>query len=34
MRTTGQCEMALELMCERALERSTFGKALSEIVNS
>ena len=26
MRTIGQCELALELMCERALERQTFGK--------
>jgi acyl-CoA dehydrogenase len=33
MRTIGQCELALELMCERALERSTFGKALSENAN-
>ena len=30
MRTIGQCELALELMCERALERSAFGKHLSE----
>ncbi|MGN6466688.1 MAG: acyl-CoA dehydrogenase family protein [Rhizobiaceae bacterium] len=33
MRTIGQCELALELMCERALTRSTFGKALSENAN-
>lgn len=33
MRTIGQCEYALELMCERALSRSTFGKALSENAN-
>jgi len=33
MRTIGQCELALELMCERALERRTFGKYLSEFSN-
>lgn len=33
MRTIGQCELALELMCERALERKTFGKHLSEYSN-
>ncbi len=33
MRTIGQCEYALELMCERALSRVTFGKALSENAN-
>jgi acyl-CoA dehydrogenase len=33
MRTIGQCEYALELMCERALSRLTFGKALSENAN-
>lgn len=33
MRTIGQCEYALELMCERALERATFGKHLSEYAN-
>lgn len=33
MRTIGQCELALELMCERALERKTFGKALAERAN-
>lgn len=33
MRTIGQCELALELMCERALERRTFGKALAENAN-
>jgi acyl-CoA dehydrogenase len=33
MRTIGQCELALELMCERALTRSTFGKTLSENAN-
>jgi len=30
MRSIGQCELALELACERALERRTFGKALHE----
>ncbi len=30
MRSIGQCELALELMCERAQERKTFGKHLSE----
>jgi acyl-CoA dehydrogenase len=33
MRTIGQCEYALELMCDRALSRSTFGKLLSENAN-
>ena len=33
MRTIGQCELALELMGERALERITFGKHLSEFAN-
>src|SRR6185312_3560400 len=33
MRTIGQCELALELMCERALTRTTFGKTLSENAN-
>jgi acyl-CoA dehydrogenase len=33
MRTIGQCELALELMCGRALTRSTFGKTLSENAN-
>jgi acyl-CoA dehydrogenase len=33
MRTIGQCELALEMMCERALERRTFGKYLSEYSN-
>jgi acyl-CoA dehydrogenase len=33
MRTIGQCELALELMCERALTRSTFGKKLSDNAN-
>ena len=30
MRAIGMAERALELMCERALSRSTFGKALAE----
>lgn len=30
MRSIGQCELALELACERALERKTFGKHLFE----
>jgi acyl-CoA dehydrogenase len=33
MRTIGQCELALELMCERALERRTFGKHLADFAN-
>lgn len=33
MRTIGQCEVALELMCERALTRSAFGSLLSENAN-
>ncbi|BAL24612.1 acyl-CoA dehydrogenase family protein [Azoarcus sp. KH32C] len=33
MRTIGQCELALEMMCERALERRTFGKYLSDFTN-
>ncbi|MFA5664257.1 acyl-CoA dehydrogenase family protein [Castellaniella sp.] len=33
MRSIGQCELALELMCERALSRKAFGKALSEYAN-
>jgi len=30
MRSIGQCELALELMCERSQERKTFGKYLHE----
>jgi acyl-CoA dehydrogenase len=30
MRSIGQCELALELMAERALERRTFGRPLGE----
>ncbi len=33
MRTVGQCEFALELMCERALQRRAFGKQLSDFSN-
>jgi acyl-CoA dehydrogenase len=33
MRTMGQCELALELMCDRALSRRAFGKALGEFAN-
>ena len=33
MRTIGQCELALELMCERALTRTAFGKQLSDFAN-
>ncbi len=33
MRTIGQCELALALMCERTLERHAFGKYLAEFAN-
>lgn len=33
MRTIGQCEVALELMCERALEREAFGRHLADFAN-
>jgi acyl-CoA dehydrogenase len=33
MRTIGQCELALDLMCERALSRRAFGKHLSDFAN-
>lgn len=33
MRTIGQCELAMELMCERALTRRAFGKYLSDFAN-
>jgi len=33
MRTIGQCELAVEMMCERALERKTFGKRLADFAN-
>jgi acyl-CoA dehydrogenase len=33
MRSIGQCELALELMCERAQERRAFGSRLGEFAN-
>lgn len=33
MRTIGGCELALELMCERALGRRAFGRALADFAN-
>jgi acyl-CoA dehydrogenase len=33
MRSIGQCELALDLMCARALERKAFGKHLAEFAN-
>ena len=33
MRTIGQCELALELMCERALERRAFGARVADFAN-
>ncbi len=33
MRTIGQCELALALLCERALERKAFGKYLGDQAN-
>lgn len=33
MRTIGQCELAVDLMCERALSRRAFGKHLSDYAN-
>jgi acyl-CoA dehydrogenase len=33
MRTIGQCELALELMCARPLDRRSFGRHLSEFAN-
>ncbi len=33
MRSIGQCELAMELMCERALTRKAFGKHLSDFAN-
>jgi acyl-CoA dehydrogenase len=33
MRTIGQCELALALMCERALERQVFNKYLADFAN-
>jgi acyl-CoA dehydrogenase len=34
MRSIGQCELALALMCERALERKAFGRHLAEYANT
>ncbi|HJV59825.1 MAG TPA: acyl-CoA dehydrogenase family protein [Albitalea sp.] len=33
MRSIGQCELALELMCERALERRAFGMRIGDFAN-
>jgi acyl-CoA dehydrogenase len=33
MRTIGQCELALDLMCERALERRVYGRHLADYAN-
>ncbi|OYU72193.1 MAG: acyl-CoA dehydrogenase, partial [Burkholderiales bacterium PBB5] len=33
MRSIGQCELALELMCERALERRVFGGRVADFSN-
>lgn len=33
MRTMGQCELALELMCDRALARRAFGKNIADFAN-
>jgi acyl-CoA dehydrogenase len=33
MRTIGQCELALSLMCDRTLERHAFGKYLADFAN-
>ena len=33
MRSIGQCELALELMCERALERRAFGAPIADFAN-
>jgi acyl-CoA dehydrogenase len=33
MRTIGQCELALSLMCDRMLERHAFGKYLADFAN-
>src|SRR5690606_34603650 len=34
MRAIGQCELALELMCDRAVQRVAFGKKLSDYANN
>jgi acyl-CoA dehydrogenase len=33
MRTIGQCELALSMMCDRTLERQVFGKYLADFAN-
>lgn len=33
MRSIGQCELAMELMCDRAISRKAFGKHLSDFAN-
>ena len=33
MRSIGQCELAMELMCERSVTRKAFGKHLSDFAN-
>ncbi len=33
MRTIGQCELAVELMCDRALTRRAFGKHIADFAN-
>jgi acyl-CoA dehydrogenase len=33
MRTIGQCELALDLMCQRALERRVYGRNLADYAN-
>jgi acyl-CoA dehydrogenase len=33
MRSIGQCELAIELMCERALERRDFGRRVGDFAN-
>jgi acyl-CoA dehydrogenase len=33
MRTIGQCELALAMMCDRALERKAFGRHLADFAN-
>ena len=33
MRTIGQCELAIELTCDRALARSVFGRTLADYAN-
>jgi acyl-CoA dehydrogenase len=34
MRTIGQCELALEMMTQRALERKVFGRAIADYANN